>query len=154
MRNLDRTPKGVVARNVKPGGKAASPVTVFMIVATILAAGVALLSHHLSIPWGWSALIGVNAATLALYGYDKAIAGGPRLRVPERVLHLLAFLGGTPAAFIAQGLFRHKTVKVSFRRTFWLIVLFQLALAGTWFWCWRTRPPWMPEFLQALFPRR
>jgi len=68
------------------------------------------------------------------YGYDTAVSSGTKLRVPENVLHLLAFLGGSPAALLSQAMFRHKTLKPSFRRTFWLIVALQLtaAAAGCW----------------------
>lgn len=97
-------------------------------------------------------LAGVNAATMVVYGYDKAVAGGPARRVPEWVLHTLAFFGGTPGAFLAQQLFRHKTVKASFRRTFWRIAVLQLALLGFWLWCRGTQPTWMPSTLRGLFP--
>ena len=125
----------------------------YLVVAAILAGGAAATVHQIPLPWNWSALAGVNVATFLLLGYDKAIAGGRRLRVPEVVLHLLTFLGGTPAAFIGQGLFRHKTRKGSFQAVFWLIVFLQLALVGFWLWCWKTRPPWMPEIFKDLFPR-
>jgi len=76
---------------------------------------------------GWMAL---NVATVLLYGYDKAIAGGSRRRIPERTLLLFALLGGTPGALFAMGLFRHKTAKASFRRAMMVIVVVQLALLG------------------------
>ena len=63
---------------------------------------------------GW--WLALNVATMLVYGYDKAIAGGPRRRIPERTLLALALLGGSPGALLAMGLFRHKTVKVPFRR--------------------------------------
>jgi uncharacterized membrane protein YsdA (DUF1294 family) len=84
-------------------------------------------------PWS-GALAGVNLATVLLYGYDKAVSGGTKRRVPENLLHLLAFLGGSPAALLSQAMFRHKTVKPSFRRTFWLIVTLQLTVAGALGW--------------------
>jgi uncharacterized membrane protein YsdA (DUF1294 family) len=37
-------------------------------------------------------------------------------------------------------MFRHKTIKPSFRRTFWLIVALQLTVAGTVSW-WVLRRP-------------
>jgi uncharacterized membrane protein YsdA (DUF1294 family) len=52
--------------------------------------------------------------------------------VPEFVLHTIAVAGGTPAAFCGQNLFRHKTVKGSFRRVFWLIVVLQLVVFSLW----------------------
>lgn len=79
-------------------------------------------------------LLAVNSTTLLAYGYDKSIAGGRRTRVPERVLHLLALAGGTPGAMLGQILFRHKTLKRSFRTWFWIIVLIQLTAVGAWIW--------------------
>ena len=73
----------------------------------------------------WLAL---NAATVLVYGYDKAIAGGRRRRVPERTLLGVALGGGSPRAMLAMGLFRHKTVKTSFRRAMAWIVCAQVAL--------------------------
>jgi uncharacterized membrane protein YsdA (DUF1294 family) len=90
----------------------------------------------------WIALAIVNAATILLYGYDKAVAGGTRSRVPENVLHLLALLGGSPAAFLSQRLFRHKTVKPGFRRVFWLIVVLQATVAAVVAWRMGLRFPW------------
>ncbi len=73
----------------------------------------------------WLAL---NLATVLVFGYDKAIAGGKRRRVPERTLLALALLGGSPGALFAMGLFRHKTAKPGFRRAMILIVAVQLVV--------------------------
>jgi uncharacterized membrane protein YsdA (DUF1294 family) len=69
----------------------------------------------------------VNLLTLALYRYDKAIAGGSRTRVPERILLALALLGGSPAAYVAVYRFRrrHKAQKTSFLVWYWAIVALQ-----------------------------
>jgi uncharacterized membrane protein YsdA (DUF1294 family) len=78
-------------------------------------------------------LVSANAITLLLYGYDKrqAVVGGSR--VPELVLHVAALLGGSPGALLGQGLFRHKTQKLSFQMVFAAIVLLQTAaLYGYW----------------------
>jgi len=75
----------------------------------------------------WLAL---NVATVLLYGYDKAIAGGSRRRIPERTLLMFALLGGSPGALVAMGMFRHKTAKASFRRSMMAIVIVQVALLG------------------------
>jgi uncharacterized membrane protein YsdA (DUF1294 family) len=115
-----------------------SPTLIFLIVAGVVVAAAVAGTIYYSYPWPIGLLGGINLATMALYGYDKSIAGGRSLRVPEAVLHLLAFVGGSPAALLSQVLFRHKTVKASFRRMFWLIVVLQLALlGGGWWW---TRP--------------
>src|SRR6266704_6069537 len=64
------------------------------------------------------------------YGLDKRQAGNGGRRVPERTLHLLAFLGGWPGALIGQRQFRHKTQKVSFRIVFWLVVVVHVGIVG------------------------
>jgi uncharacterized membrane protein YsdA (DUF1294 family) len=112
----------------------------FLALALAVVAGGTALAIFYSLPAWVGALAGVNLATMLLYGYDKAVAGGKRTRVPERVLHLLAFVGGSPAAMLSQTLFRHKTVKPSFRRAFRLIVALQLlaAAGGAWWW-WASR---------------
>jgi uncharacterized membrane protein YsdA (DUF1294 family) len=59
-------------------------------------------------------LLVVNILTFVIYGLDKrsAIMGG--YRVPKNTLLLLAFAGGTPAAYAARTYFRHKTIKRPF----------------------------------------
>ncbi|HEY5805636.1 MAG TPA: DUF1294 domain-containing protein [Lysobacter sp.] len=78
----------------------------------------------------WAAwLLAFNAVTVLVYGYDKAIAGGRRRRVPERTLLGLALCGGTPGALLAMWAFRHKTAKRSFRNAFALVVAVQVIAA-------------------------
>lgn len=93
-----------------------------------------LMEWLLKLDWLLSWLIAINLVTGAAYLYDKVAAGSNRGRVPERVLLLLALAGGTPAAFVAMRLIRHKTAKQSFQLRFWLIVLGQgVLLAGYYF---------------------
>ena len=102
--------------------------------AFVLVAGLALLLWRAGIPAFYACLLGVNATTLLLYGYDKrqAIVGG--YRVPESLLHGAALLGGSPAALVGQGLFRHKTRKRRFQAVFVAIVLLQVAaIYAYWF---------------------
>jgi uncharacterized membrane protein YsdA (DUF1294 family) len=81
---------------------------------------------HLAGCW----LLAINVVTFGYYGYDKARARSAGSRVPELVLHGLSAGGGSPGAFAGMHLFRHKTVKQSFRILFWCIVALQLALAA------------------------
>jgi uncharacterized membrane protein YsdA (DUF1294 family) len=111
----------------------------FLAVAAAIVAGAVALAVHFSVHVLIGAVMGVNLATIVLYGYDKAVAGGTRRRVPENVLHLVAIVGGSPGALLAQVLFRHKTVKASFRRVYWLIVVLQLTAIGAALWLWRNR---------------
>jgi uncharacterized membrane protein YsdA (DUF1294 family) len=120
----------------------------FLCVALVIVAAALAGALALSLPLVLGYLAGVSVATMVLYGYDKAIAGGTRMRVPERVLHLLAFAGGSPAALLSQTLFRHKTVKPEFRRVFWGIVALQVALIAAAVWIVLRPPPWLPQFLR------
>ena len=78
--------------------------------------------------WVGSLLVAVNLVTFIFFGYDKSIAGRPVYRVPESVLLWLALCGGSPAAGIAQLLFRHKTRKRAFRLAYIAILLAQIAI--------------------------
>jgi uncharacterized membrane protein YsdA (DUF1294 family) len=73
-------------------------------------------------------LIAITLVAFLTYGYDKTIAGSERTRVPEKVLLALTFAGGTLGAFVGRSLFRHKTIKASFRVQLWLVVGFQVLL--------------------------
>ena len=68
------------------------------------------------------ALIGINVVTYFLYARDKRRAQAGAWRIAETTLHLVALLGGWPAAFLAQRRFRHKISKTSFQVAYWLIV--------------------------------
>jgi uncharacterized membrane protein YsdA (DUF1294 family) len=82
--------------------------------------------------WWWTLYLGVTAVMspicLAAYGIDKQQAADQQERISERMLHLLALLGGWPGALLGQQLFRHKTKKVVFRMVLWLILALHLAL--------------------------
>jgi uncharacterized membrane protein YsdA (DUF1294 family) len=117
----------------------ANPFWIFFAIALAIVTAATASAMMSSLPAWIGALGGVNLATILLYGYDKAVAGGRKTRVPEKVLHLLALLGGSPAALLGQRLFRHKTIKASFRTLFWLIVALQLMAAGALSWWWFSR---------------
>ena len=78
--------------------------------------------------WGASFLVAVNLATFIFFGYDKSIAGRPVYRVPETVLLWLALIGGSPAAGLAQSIFRHKTRKGTFRIAYIAILFAQIVI--------------------------
>jgi uncharacterized membrane protein YsdA (DUF1294 family) len=90
----------------------------------------------LGAPLWVASLVAVNLATFVLYAYDKFAATSDWLRVPETALHVVALLGGTPAALAAQHLLRHKTLKRSFQSRFRLIVTVQVITAAAWTWYW------------------
>jgi uncharacterized membrane protein YsdA (DUF1294 family) len=92
-------------------------------------AGAALLAWfwpRMDIVWAW--LIAINAITFLTFGYDKMIAGTQHTRVPEAILLALALCGGTIGALLGMPVFRHKTIKASFRRRLWLVIVIQVAL--------------------------
>lgn len=57
----------------------------------------------------------MNSALFIMYGLDKRAAVKGFRRIPESSLHVIALLGGWPAAFIAQSVFHHKTRKSAFQ---------------------------------------
>lgn len=106
-----------------------SPYLRFSIIGFALGFFVVLMGiQWFQMSWLWAYLLGVNVATFLLYGYDKAAARNNGLRVPERVLHGAEILGGTPAGFLGQRIFHHKSSKGSYQVTFWIIVAVQVIL--------------------------
>ena len=70
----------------------------------------------------------MNALSYWLYAQDKEAAQLGNRRVPENTLHLVAFLGGWPAAWLAQQKLRHKTQKQPFRKIYFCTIAFNLIL--------------------------
>lgn len=69
----------------------------------------------------------LSPVTFLVYGWDKWKSGHDGRRIPEKSLHLLAFLGGWPGAVAGQRWFRHKTVKPTFRAILTLIAVLHIA---------------------------
>ena len=108
---------------------------VFWWLAVILdAGGAAALLFGLGAHWLVAWLVPVNAVTFLLYAYDKPAARAARPRVPEKLLHVHALIGGSPAAIVAQRLLRHKSIKGSFQLVMWLIVVVQIGAVGVYLW--------------------
>ena len=107
----------------------------FLLLAVV--AGLAL-SYGLQWPFWLAWLASINGVAFIAYRFDKWKA--PRAksgkdRVPERVLHLLALVGGSLGAFLGMNAPpRHKTSDRRFQVYFWLIVLVQaIVVIGLWF---------------------
>lgn len=100
----------------------------------LAAAGAALVLQQ----QGWvpelAWVAALSAVTALTFGLDKLLArrGGPR--VSERALLTLSLLGGSPGALVAMPLFRHKTVKGSFRRAFFGVIALQIVLVASAWW--------------------
>ena len=93
-------------------------------VGLILAFRPALSWAHCLGAW----LCSINVVAFGYYGYDKGQARQSARRVPEVVLHGLSVAGGSLGAYAGMRLFRHKTIKGSFRIFFWFVIVMQLAL--------------------------
>ena len=76
----------------------------------------------------WVCVLSVIA--FLMYGWDKRQAKANGWRVPEKRLHVLAFLGGWPGAMLGQSYFRHKTQKGEFKILMWLAAGLHAALIG------------------------
>ena len=126
---VKQTKKGLSATKVVAGSKQRSPYFTFGLVSLVVTAALfAFLYLYQHLNPLVSYLIAINISTFLLYGYDKLIAGGEALRVPEWNLHALAMLGGSPAGLSAQKFFHHKTIKGSFQLVYWAIVVVQVGL--------------------------
>lgn len=75
-----------------------------------------------------SYLLAVNLLTVAAFAIDKRRAERRARRTPEADLLFLAFAGGSPGAWLAMRLFRHKSSKRSFQRRLTRVVLLQAAV--------------------------
>ena len=73
-------------------------------------------------------LIAINLFTFAAFGIDKAKAEAGGRRISEANLLTWAMIGGSPAAYAARALFRHKTRKQPFTSHLHMIVVIQLAV--------------------------
>jgi len=89
------------------------------------------LSFSLDLLYSW--LIAINLITLFTYGYDKWVAGSSMTRIPEKVLLILALMGGTIGALLGMYIFRHKISKSEFKNKLWLILLLQILLIAVYY---------------------
>jgi len=106
-----------------------SPVLSFSLVSFGIAAATTLvfwLRFGLEPLPAW--LAAINLTAFMVYGADKTLAQGRRVRVPEKVLLLLALFFGSLGAWLGMQFFRHKTAKQSFNIKLWLVVVIQAAL--------------------------
>ncbi|MFT4193277.1 DUF1294 domain-containing protein [Ottowia sp.] len=77
--------------------------------------------------WLLGGAAAINALTYLVYAHDKSAARRDAWRTSEGALHMLALLGGWPAAWWAQQNLRHKSRKVEFRRIYWLTLVLNCA---------------------------
>ncbi len=65
----------------------------------------------------------VSLVTILVFRSDKQQAEHKVWRFRERTLHFLELIGGWAGSFLAQRIFRHKTSKRTYQRSFWCIAL-------------------------------
>ena len=70
----------------------------------------------------------INLVTFLVYGTDKFLAIKGGWRISETALLILALIGGSLGGLVAMQVFRHKTIKSSFRWQFWGVVAIQILL--------------------------
>jgi uncharacterized membrane protein YsdA (DUF1294 family) len=60
-------------------------------------------------------LYAINLTSFLTFGYDKYLSKQvKKRRIPEKRLHLLTLLGGSPGSCLGMIIFSHKTKKVKF----------------------------------------
>jgi len=70
----------------------------------------------------------INGLTYWCYAQDKEAAQLGGKRMSEQFLHILSFIGGWPAAWLAQQKLRHKTKKQPFQRIYFCTIAFNILL--------------------------
>lgn len=78
--------------------------------------------------WLVYTLIAINLFSFGLFGFDKWRAWRHGRRVPEKVLFLITFFGGSLGSLAGMYAFRHKTSKTSFQIVVAVLILVQLSL--------------------------
>ncbi len=69
------------------------------------------------------------------YLVDKYKAKNGYWRIKETTLHILALLGGWPAAAIAQQWLKHKNRKRTFQIRYWLTIVANIAVLTALLYC-------------------
>ena len=82
--------------------------------------------------WAVGAALGLNLFTFLAYASDKNAAQRGMWRTKESHLHLLALVGGWPAAWLAQQMLRHKSQKTEFRAVYALTVVAHCGALAAW----------------------
>ncbi|WP_165360694.1 cold shock and DUF1294 domain-containing protein [Candidatus Chloroploca sp. Khr17] len=120
------------ALNVRVGPGLGTPLRLAILASSLFLSAVGVVSWLGFLPaWIVLAYLLLSGFTALVYRFDKRQATQGQRRIPEATLHLLDALGGWPGALIAQWALHHKTRKVAYQLTFWLLVgLHLLGLAG------------------------
>lgn len=129
-------------RGVRRDSRPIRIIFILLLPTTALAA-LCLAARRNVIPdWVAELYVGMSAVTAIAYAVDKFRAQKGRWRISEGTLQLFAMAGGWPGAFPAQRILRHKTSKVAFQITYWIIVTAHLAF---WSWFAAIKFGWLPR---------
>ncbi|MBY5991704.1 DUF1294 domain-containing protein [Ferrimonas balearica] len=101
-----------------------------LLVITLFLALVMVTGELIALP----AYLAVSLITLLAFGLDKRRALTQGWRLPERLLHILALMGGWPGALVGIRQFRHKTQKKAFLWVLFAIVAVHYLVWGTLAW--------------------
>ena len=115
-------PRASLATPERPGRDLSQPLPAALSWITLIVFAAAFTGAYFvfELAWWVPALYGAaSIVAFAAYGIDKAAARRQANRISEQTLLILGLVGGWPGALVAQQVFRHKTRKRSFRRTFW-----------------------------------
>ncbi len=94
---------------------------------SILGAALVWWLFEFNVLFGW--LVSINMVTVVFIRTDKILATSQRnIRIPERIILLLALLGGSIGALIGIYLLSHKTAKPRFILQLVLILFIQIVL--------------------------
>ncbi len=101
--------------------KRRSPLGLLLILGFSVLIGIA--SFQQMLPYQIAAFYLIASGfTFIAYGLDKSAARKGNWRTKESTLQLMALIGGWPGALLAQIWLRHKSQKIRFRVTLWLMI--------------------------------
>ena len=127
-KNINPIYKQINTNNTQSDLKSAHSIPIFY--AIIIFGFVAFLIHF-SVegklpPYVMGVYLVMGIITYFIYSEDKDMSINNERRISEQHLLKLSLFGGWIGALIAQHKFRHKTKKISFQMSFWVIVFFNI----------------------------
>ncbi len=84
--------------------------------------------YFLDLDWVLRLLLTTNIVTFTLVLLDKIAASAKMRRIPEKVLYVATFFGGSIGMLVGMFTIRHKSRKVSFQLMVGVLVLLQMVI--------------------------
>ena len=104
------------------------PFDTYFILAVILTILLTAGLLFLKVPVYLAYLAAINIVTFCFYGFDKFQAKREGGRIPEKILHMVAILGGAPGGIAGQWVFHHKIRKQIFHIILWTSLFVHLVI--------------------------